>query len=217
MKSTNVSIIRTDDSRIKQVQLWVVLVLCVGPHLLTVLHPAAYQDLAPLVTLVPLYLAQLILLWSPFRRGDLRAKHASPGSTAVRGLGLAGLLIVTALSISAIVPATSATVMPAPVRSVPASLVFFLLILLSALREELVYRVWVYGTLAQHAGAPGAIFIQASLFALMHAGYGPGGVAIAFVAAVLLGAAYDRRHDLVQIVIAHVVYNIVVYYAPGRM
>jgi membrane protease YdiL (CAAX protease family) len=73
--------------------------------------------------------------------------------------------------------------------------------------EELVWRALVQGGLTPVLGVPAAVLVASVAFAAVHAGQGPVAVVFSGVAAVLLGAAFAWRGDLLAVVLAHAAYN----------
>jgi membrane protease YdiL (CAAX protease family) len=104
----------------------------------------------------------------------------------------------------AAVPPSAGTV-AAPGRY-PA-LVAVLIAVAAAGYEELVWRALVQGGLTPVLGVPAAVLVASLAFAAVHAGQGPVAVVFSGVAAVLLGAAFAWRGDLLAVVLAHAAYN----------
>ena len=199
---------------IKPTNFVVIFILCVVPVLLLNLAPASYDGAVALIALTVLYLGQVYLLLHPLSGSRRCSVH--PGFALLLGV----LLLATSLAgtwlVRGVLTTTADPAVLTPAENL-VSLVYLPVIVLSAIREELVYRVWMYEAISPHLGEISTVVLQGLVFSLMHGGSGPVGMIVALMAGLILGLAYMKRHSASEIVIAHVLYNIVVYYGVGRI
>jgi membrane protease YdiL (CAAX protease family) len=92
---------------------------------------------------------------------------------------------------------------------------FSLELLVSAVYEEIVSRVYLQSKLQKLLGGRIAlsIFISAGLFAIVH-GYTVRGTIAVLATGILFGAVYQASRSVPRLVLAHWIHNLIVYYVP---
>jgi len=105
-------------------------------------------------------------------------------------------------------PAQSAVEMLDQLRSIPAVVIYFLLICAVApVLEELIFRGFIYGGLRQRFPPPLAVLLSALVFGATHVRLAAGGMVAISCVGVLLALLYERNRSLWPSIIAHSAHN----------